>query len=276
MYVMLLMVAPSVVSAHVVNKENVYDDIQYSEAAEEIVLLSGIGIIGYEHEDPLYRPHDQLTRGELAEWAVGFLSQSERGVEKGKLETSLISSLEGNATYGDVGDAFFKGKLHLNDPDVEMTREEFAIFMAGNLEVEVDGDGETLMEQAGLSPGPTGEISSVESSEVQRHKLEISNKEYVMDVHPRVLNGPADPILWEGKTIEESWLFQTEEGPTLKQVKFGSGSVKEGKSIVVEQDKEGGVQEKAVTGFPVVVPTIVAACIVLIFFYLKYKRKINK
>ncbi|MFJ7744865.1 hypothetical protein [Peribacillus sp. NPDC097295] len=270
-YVMLMMLVPSVVSAHVVNKENVYDDIQYSQAAEDVVLLSGMGIISYEHEDSLFHPQDKLTRKELAEWSVGFLSRLDqyRGVDSGEMKSSLLSSLEGNATYGDVGDAFFKGKLYLNDPDGEMTREEFVIFMARNLGIEIDG--ETLMEQAGLSPGPTGEVSQVEVGEDQTYKLDIGNNEYLMDAHPRVLNGAADPVLWKGKMIEESWISQTEDGPIMKQVKFGKGSVKGEKSIVVDKEEQGGIREHEQGKGFLVVPTVIA-CIVLIFLYVMFKR----
>ena len=263
---MLLMVVPSLVSAHVVNKENVYDDIQYSEAAEDIVLLSGIGIIDYEHGDSLFRPQDRLTRGELIGWAASFLSQSnqDKDLVKGEFESGLISSLEGNATYEDVGNAFFKGKLHLDEPDAEMTREGFVKFMAGNLEVEIDG--ETLLEQAGLLPGPTGEVSSVKADEDYTYRLKLGNKEYLLDTHPRVLNGVVDPVLWEGKMIEESWLFQTKDGKALKQVKFGNGSAKEEKSVVLNQG-----QGQPDTDFPVIL-TIVAGCIVFIYLFVKFKK----
>ena len=275
LFVMLLMVAPSLVSAHVVNKENVYDDIQYSEAAEDIVLLSGIGIIDYEHGDSLFRPQDRLTRGELIEWAASFLSQSnqDKDLVKGEFESGLISSLEGNATYEDVGNAFFKGKLHLDEPDAEMTREEFVKFMAGNLEVEIDG--ETLLGQAGLLPGPKGIISSVKADGDYTYRLKIGNKEYLLDPHPRVLNGAADPVLWEGKMIEESWFFQTKDGQALKQVKFGNGSAKEEKSVVLNQDKDESEGQPDLD-FPVIL-TIVAGCIVLIYLFGKFKKhKYNK
>ena len=41
----LFSVIASSVSAHIINKDNLYDDIKYSESADDIVLLSGLGII---------------------------------------------------------------------------------------------------------------------------------------------------------------------------------------------------------------------------------------
>jgi hypothetical protein len=48
--------------AHVTNESNIYDDIEFSEAKEEILLLRGLNIIPYESGAQLFRPKEMLKR----------------------------------------------------------------------------------------------------------------------------------------------------------------------------------------------------------------------
>ncbi len=72
MIFVLMLLLPAAVQAHIVNESNLYDDIAFSEARENIVYLSGLGVIPYEHGAPLFKPKDKLSRSDLAYWAGSF------------------------------------------------------------------------------------------------------------------------------------------------------------------------------------------------------------
>jgi hypothetical protein len=214
----------SSVFAHVTNEKTIYDDIEFSEAKEEIVYLRGLEVIAYEHGAKLFKPQDTLTKADLAFWAVKFKGldkkQGEHGhggdskkedIQKLAIDHGLIDSLEGNATHGDVNKAYFEGKAPVEKPDQELTKEEFALFMGQFLKEKVDG--KTLFDMVGFEPGPTGVVEKVsfemEGEGEKAYKVfryTIGGKEYQVSKHPKILYGPVDLSAWEGKKTGESWL----------------------------------------------------------------------
>ncbi len=223
---------PTFVSAHVINENNIYGDIAYSEAKEEIVFLSGMNIIFYEHGDALFRPSELLQRSDLAAWAANFfqLGTGEESIDDLKqlaLESKLVSTLSGNATYGDVNQAFFQGKIKIEHEQQELKREEFASFMSEYLLTELE-DGQTLYDVAGFTSGPAGLIEEVHVIEevsdsgqsTTHYQLVIEQQEYTLAAHPRVSGASVDPLVWKGQKLEQSWLREEESEEKLQQLVF--------------------------------------------------------
>lgn len=206
----------SSVYAHVTNEKTIYDDIEFSEAKEEIVYLRGLNAIAHERGAHLFKPQDKLTKAELAFWAATFNKlgghdTKTEDLQKAALENGLIDALEGNATYADVNNAYFVRKAPVEKPVSELTKEEFALFMGQFLKVKVDG--QTLFDMAGYDPGPSGIVEKVsfemEGEGENAYKVfsyTIDGKEYQVSSHPKILYGPVDLSAWEGKKIGESWL----------------------------------------------------------------------
>lgn len=203
------------VFAHVSNEKTIYDDIEYSEAKEQIVYLRGLNVIAYEHGAHLFKPQDLLTKGDLAFWAASFKGLAGHKAEKEEvqnlaLENGLINSLEGNASYEDVNIAYFNGAASIENVEKELTREEFALFMGQFLTEPVEG--KTLFEMAGFEAGPSGVVENVsfetEGEGQEAYKIfsySINGSDYQLSQHPKVLYGPIDLSLWEGVEIKESW-----------------------------------------------------------------------
>ena len=128
--------------AHVMNSDNVYTDISYSEAKDDIVLLNALGIISYQYEEYIFRPHDPLAKQELASWVgsyFGLKGDTSEQLAEAAVAEGYLSSLIGIATYQDVNQAFFQSQLTLDNPNEALTREQFAQFVAANVDVEVNG-----------------------------------------------------------------------------------------------------------------------------------------
>jgi len=204
----------SPVSAHVVNPENVYEDIGLSAAKDDIALLTGLNVIVYDHAETMYRPQDPLTRTELAQWAAVFQGLAAQDAEQkaaaqSALEHHLVASLDGNATYGDVNQAFFAGKAVLPENAAagdELTREQYAAWMGSLLHEPYHEQG-NLLERSGYAEGPSGEVEVMKSDEGHHgFLLMIDGETYALSEHPRVLNAPSDPSLWSGRQLQSSWL----------------------------------------------------------------------
>lgn len=232
LWISLLLMIPTFASAHVMNEKNAYGDIAYSEASEDILLLSGMGIIFYEHGDALFRPTEGLQRSDLAAWAGRFfhLGSGEASVDELKqlaLQANLVSSLTGNATYEDVNQAFFNGKVKVENPKEELKREQFAIFIVDHLMTEIE-EGKTLYDVAGYVQGPKGIIEHVKLVEEttdtgkikESYVLVIDEEEYLLAAHPRVMRAAVDPVVWEGQQLEQSWLNDEDGEMKLQQLVF--------------------------------------------------------
>lgn len=209
---LLMLLVPSAVSAHVVNDQNLYEDLQYSTAKQEIVYLSGLGVIASDHGSSLFSPKEKLTRADLAYWVGAFYrlqpdGASREEVAAAALEKGFLSSLEGNATYEDVNRAYFQGQASVEHPERELSREEFALFVYQHRAEQVAG--KTLYAHAGFVSGPAGVVEKVSVREKITY-LQVAGVEYPLSAHPRIINASTDPATWQGKSIEESWLREAE------------------------------------------------------------------
>ncbi len=214
--------ASASVLAHVQNEKNLYSDIEYSEATEEIVLLHGIRVISMEGGANLYKPFELLTKSDLAYWAGTFHGLGGEGatadrIREAALNEGLVDSLEGHATYADVNQAYFAGKAETLQPDETLTREQFALYMSTYFTAEVDG--KTLFDMAEYVEGPTGIVADVEKSEVTEggntydvFRINIDGEWVQVSNHPKILNGPVDLTLWKDKAVVASWYGKAEPG----------------------------------------------------------------
>lgn len=211
------------VLAHVQNEKNLYSDIEYSEATQEIVLLHGIGVISMEGGANVYKPFELLTKSDLAFWAgsfhgLGGEDASVSSIREAALREGLIDTLEGLATYADVNQAYFAGKVESEEQEDEtLTREEFALYMATFFTTEIDGM--TLFDMAEYTEGPTGIVTDVEKFEVTEggntfdvFRIHIDGEWVQVSNHPKILNGPVDLSLWKDKAVVASWYAKAEPG----------------------------------------------------------------
>jgi hypothetical protein len=223
----------SSVFAHVANEKTLYDDIEFSQAKEEIVYLRGLDVIAYEHGTKLFKPQDKLKKADVAFWAASFKGlgghdAKTEDLQKAAVENGLIDSLEGNATYADLNMAYFDGKAPVEKPESELTREDFALFMGQFLKEKVDG--KTLFDMAGVEPGPTGVIEKVtvkEEGEGEKktkiYWFTFEGKDYKVSPHPKMLYGPVDLTQWEGKKVGDPWLAGDGEEKMLQIVALEQG-----------------------------------------------------
>lgn len=294
LFMMLVFFLPSVVSAHIVNEQNLYDDLQYSKARAQIVYMSGFGIIPYDHHGSmLFSPQDKLTREDLALWAGTYMGVAEKeathdDILAAAVKKGLVSSLQGNATYADVNQAYFQGKASLPEAGKELTREEFALFMSEHVGDSIDG--KTLYDQGGFIPGPTGKVEKVTAHEekdasgsaVKVYSLKLGESEYVLSAHPRILQASVDPAEWEGKQIQEAWLVTVEGKQQLQLIQFeqaANGAEQHANKPQAGHDHAGqGDAAKAETaeetgaGFPLV-PVIAGILLIVLVGGLLFSRK---
>lgn len=294
LFIMLVFFLPSVVSAHIVNEQNLYDDLQYSKARAQIVYMSGLGIIPYDHHGSmLFSPQDKLTRDDLALWAGTFMGVAEKDathddIVAAAVSKGLVSSVQGNATYADVNQAYFQGKVSLQDAGQELTREEFALFMSEHLGDSIGG--KTLYDQGGFIPGPTGKVEKVTvheekdatGSTVKEYVLKLGESEYVLSAHPRILQASVDPSEWEGKLIQEAWLVTVEGKQQLQLIQFeqaANGADQKATKPQAGHDHAGHgdaakaeAAEETDGGFPLV-PVIAGVVLVVLVGGLLFSRK---
>lgn len=195
--------------AHVTNESSVYEDLEFSEAKEQVLLLSGLNLFPHDKGVQLFRPQEKLTRAELNRWVANFNAHNGGDLEAAKDE-------EGNATYEDVSRAFFGGRFMPDNRNAELTREEFAAFVGARLHEQVDG--RTLFDRAGLTKGPAGAIEDVVAQRegegaaaYDAYQIAVQGKRYPLHPHPKVLFGSPDAREWEGRTVAESW-YREEAG----------------------------------------------------------------
>ena len=213
---MMMFVANSAF-AHIMNETNLYEDLSISEAADEVVLLTALGVITSQDKGRTFRPKDILTARELVAWIgsyKGIDGTTSDELAQAALADELISTIEGKATYSLVNEVLFRGALQLENPNEEITREQFAKFVASRAYQKIDG--QTLLDKAGFTTGPTGVIEKVElktkitasGEKVNIYQLTIGGKLYELGLHPQVIADSVDPLVWQGKNIAESWYGQ--------------------------------------------------------------------
>jgi len=285
---------PSNVMAHVTNEKTIYDDIEFSKAKKEIVYLRGLNVIAYEKGAHLFKPQDTLTKADLAYWVgtfhkLGGHETTKEEMQKLAIEKGYIDSLEGNATYADINIAFFAGKAPVEQPDAELTKEEFALFMGRFLTEEVEG--KTLFDKAGYEPGPSGTIEQVsfvmEGEGEKAYKVftyKINGETVQVSKHPKILYGLVDLSAWEGKQIATSWMMTGENGKKEVQIiEAGEGQFTEdeiaaqgGKEEASQAIQASATEQTQVSteerGFPIV-PTVGGILLLTILGWLFMKKK---
>ena len=208
-------------SAHVMNENNIFSDAGLSEYANDLVVLSSLGIISNLDGSLEYQPQKTLTAQDLAAWTAryhGIDADTSAQLAQAALERNLISTLEGEATYQLVNEAFFQNQLDVHNPAETMTRDEFATFVAKHVHTDIGG--QTLLQMSGYTEGPTGKIEAVErvqkltetGSKANAYMLTIDGEVYEMGMHPRAIADSADPAVWVGQTISESYFGPNAEG----------------------------------------------------------------
>lgn len=200
--------------AHVMNKNNVFSDLSLTEAADEVVLLSALGVVSYLDDSFEFKPTEKLTAQDLGAWVAGYNGlegSTSNELAEAALDAELIQTIDGDATYQLVNEVYFNGKLTLEQPDAGLTREEFALFVASH--VSTDMGGHTLLDMSGYTAGPTGVIEHVErvqkktasGSAAYVYLVTIAGTVYELGMHPRVLAESADPAVWVGQQVAESF-----------------------------------------------------------------------
>lgn len=203
--------------AHISNEKNIYDDIQYSKVQEQIVILRTLGVLAAPAGVNLFNSQAKLTRAELAYYIATFDNLADDTAkkdvfQKAAVQKKLIISLEGNATYQDVNNAFFGGKAPMTNGSNELTHEDYVNYLGQFLTKKVDG--KTLYDLAGATPGPAGVINDVKiikDVKEDQYFIKINGSNYKMHPHSKVLNGPVDLTSWIGKKVDKS-IFVTHDG----------------------------------------------------------------
>ncbi|WLD94523.1 hypothetical protein [Alkalihalobacillus sp. AL-G] len=281
----------SSVSAHVTNEKTLYDDIQFSKAKEEIVYLRGLDVIPYEHGVKLYKPNEKLTNKDLAFWASSFKGAAaedakREDIEKTALKNGIVDSLDGNATYADVNQAYFNGHAAVSNPDRTLTREEFALFMGEFFNTKVNG--KTLFDMSHAEQGPNGNIEKVKMEKEGRGEdvtkvfhFTIDGQEYKVSPHPKMLYGPTDLSQWEGKKVKDSWLMGHGDEEVLQIVKLEKGQFLDNEnedqnSNSTEHREDAGEAQSGTTSEETslpIVPLIGGAILLGIMIWLFVKKK---
>jgi len=223
-------------SAHIVHPGNAFSDIGLSAHKDEIVYASRLGLIAGEESGDVFRPGEPLRRADLAHWAAAFygLAEADDAAAAGQaaLTGGLVDTLEGNATYGDINRAVFRGQLTLEDgaypADREATREQYAAFVVAFASTQVEG--KRLEAHAGLAAGPAGIVRADSDPDAAfGYKLTIDGRTWTLSPHPRIVHAPGDPELWDGLQLAASWISSGEEGDVLELLDFrGSSTGAEG------------------------------------------------
>ena len=200
--------------AHVMNRNNTFEDLALTEAADKIVMLSALGIVSYLDNGFAFKPTMTLTAKDLAAWVAtynGLQGETSDALAKAALDEELVSTIDGDATYALVNEAYFHGKLTLENPEQTMTREQFALFMFEHLTADIGNH--TLLDMAQFTPGPTGVVEHAErvtknipsGSTASVYMITINGEQYEMGMHPRVIADSVDPTVWIGQKVAQSW-----------------------------------------------------------------------
>lgn len=205
-----LLLLASLASAHIKNEATQFPDIEFSDARFDIVVLVGAGIVP---QTPVFEPDRTLTRRELASWAAlaeGLGSGGENpdtdSLANAALEQGLIDSLDGNATFADLNELFFGGRLTLDNAEGLPTKADAATLIAAELGSD---SGAALLEKRGLEIGSTGTVAEVSVQEGHHgtaYVMTVGGTALPMDEHGRVANGPTDLLQWEGREIRRSFM----------------------------------------------------------------------
>ncbi|AFC31223.1 hypothetical protein PM3016_4459 [Paenibacillus mucilaginosus 3016] len=282
----LLLGAPAL--AHVENEKTLYDDLEHTQALEDIVFVRALGLVSAEGGAKLFRPQAGLRKADLAYWAgvyhrYGGGGKSEEQVRDAALKNGLVDSLEGDAAYEDVSRAYFGGQAPVEKPGTKLTRAELAVYLRKHAQEPIGG--QKLLDKLGITAGPSGVISKVTSSQAGEgssaypvYRVVIGGREYGVSPHPKALYGPADLKQWEGKTLAETWISGANgTAPELQVLKlekgqFGSEAMEASAAAHAHHHDEPSVTSG---GFPVL-PLVAALLGAGIVFWLVRGKKFSK
>lgn len=206
--------------AHIMNSDSIYTDIAQSNDKEAILYTHAIHLI--TTDSALYKPNDLLTKKDFALWYYEFKDTkgTDQQLIKTALQDGIISSEDGAITYGEINEALFNGEVTVKEDSAEVTRGEYADFVAKNAESSFK-DKESLLQQAEFEKGPTGNVEKVEKVNDEAYELIIDGEKYQLAEHPSVVNDSTDPLVWEGQQVKESLVTKK---TTADRVGEGSAS----------------------------------------------------
>jgi hypothetical protein len=205
----LIVVAASGALAHVKNEETQFPDIEFSDARFDVVLLAAAGIIP---ETPVFEPDRPLSRRDVASWVAlaqglgkGGETPDTDALAKAALTAGAVASLDGDATFGELAASFFPGQAAPERERETPTKAQAAKFVASRL-VTATGSN-TLLDRLRIAEGPAGVVAAVASQGAGHgavYVVTIGETKTPAYAHIRVANGPADLLVWEGRTIKRS------------------------------------------------------------------------
>lgn len=194
-------------NAHIMNKHNAFDDLAYSKAADDIVLLAALNMVTAVEGSSFY-PNEILTMEQLAIWVANYYGEqgeSSEQLAQAALNAGYVTTLEDNATYEIVNSLYFGGTQDFKNPEATMTHEQFAQVVASNITP-------NMLEQARLKEGPSGIVEAVETIEKEVdgktkkvQLLTIEGEQYELTAHPYVLAESVDPAVWVGERLAQSY-----------------------------------------------------------------------
>lgn len=232
----------------------------------------------------LFNPQAKLTRVELAYYITTFDNladdtEKETAFQKAAVQKKLIMSLDGNATYQDVNNAFFGGKAPMTNASNELTHEDYVNYLSEFLTEKVDG--KTLYDLAGATPGPSGVISAVKiikDGKENQYVLTINGTNYKMHPHGKVLYGPVDLMSWTGKRVDKS-IFVTHDGQKViglivsAKGQFTDNEIKKKNTSMEANSISTKGTNKGVSLVPIIEGVIVLILLVWLFVSRRSKSK---
>lgn len=204
MIALMLCFITTTAHAHIMNRHNIYSDLSLTDAADDIVLLAALHVI--QPDGQVFEPTAPLTMKQLAEWVAGYYSLADA---QAAVAAGFVKTLNGNATYAAVNEAYFNHHISLSEEQQrELTREEFAKFVASHVNTQVNG--QTMLEAANFTEGPTGTIEAA-TVEHGANVITIDGTSYTLGHHPSVIAASADPAVWIGEHVAESYIGPNSE-----------------------------------------------------------------
>lgn len=199
-------------SAHIMNQNNTFDDLAYSEASGSIVFLAALQIVSAV-ENNSFKPQQTLTMKQLGTWLANYhqlQGETNEQLATTALQKGLIATLDGEATYAAVNEAYFNNEVEIQNPEATLTHEQFAQFIVANLT-------EEMVERSDLIAGPKGVVEAAEMIEQEVdgkvkkvNVITVAGEQYALTAHPYVIAASTDPAVWVGQKLAESYF-----GPTV-------------------------------------------------------------
>lgn len=275
-------------SAHIMNADNIYTDIALSDSREAILYTHAIHLI--TTDSALYKPAEELSRKDFARWYSAFkgVAAQEQQVVKKAVQDGVIATEDGAITYGELNQALFNGEANVSNEKAKLSRGDYAAFVAENAE-KILQDNTSLIEQAAMETGPTGEIQQVQRLSDGNYELKIDGGKYQLAEHPSIINDSTDPLVWEGQQVKQSLVTKyttadrvgegsTSDEARLQYVVIETSTPSEDVQQVKKATKSGeasvakeqvGMSRKSL----IVVGAIIIVGLLMILLYRKNKKR---